>query len=411
MVKTRRQLQEEEMMRRSKIAILTTDYVSNEITTEILSRVPVEDLLRFKCACKCWNTLLKDPFFIKLHLHQHIRNNNSFLIYNCTGKIYSVDYDILSLSFNLNRAVMVNCPIQLKPKSEDFTIYGSCNGILLIGVLNRFTDEYKRICLWNPSTRECKNLCPPLAREHNDYSSLVYCLGYDISTDDYKVIRYRYDESHCKISDVCVYSMRSNSWKRIQDVPYNIYNADGVIDGSFNGRYGMLLNGVIHWLGMYASVTSYSQRIVSFDLAKDEFSDLQLRGIVRETGSRIWKQLGVFEECLCIYLVNKKNNKIDLFMMKEYGVEESWTKMFTISDQLIQNMLNFQVICITQDRKVLVQWNNNDGDLFNNDLALHDPKHGWCKCGDIKIQGLPKRFWRSGIVTYVKSLVTINLIE
>ncbi|KAI3978341.1 hypothetical protein MKX01_013139 [Papaver californicum] len=43
------------------------------ITLEILSRLPVKSLMRFKCVCKRWQSIIhKDQFFIDLHLSRSI---------------------------------------------------------------------------------------------------------------------------------------------------------------------------------------------------------------------------------------------------------------------------------------------------------------------------------------------------
>ncbi|KAI3908812.1 hypothetical protein MKW98_029362 [Papaver atlanticum] len=51
------------------------------VVLEILSRLPVKSLMRFKCVCKRWLFLIdKDPYFAHLHLSQAIRRPPSLLI-------------------------------------------------------------------------------------------------------------------------------------------------------------------------------------------------------------------------------------------------------------------------------------------------------------------------------------------
>ncbi|KAJ4843514.1 hypothetical protein Tsubulata_027110 [Turnera subulata] len=40
-----------------------------ELIIEILSRVAVKDLLRFKCVSKEWKLLIEDPYFVRKHLY------------------------------------------------------------------------------------------------------------------------------------------------------------------------------------------------------------------------------------------------------------------------------------------------------------------------------------------------------
>ncbi|PIA45896.1 hypothetical protein AQUCO_01600266v1 [Aquilegia coerulea] len=384
MVTTRRQGREErEKRRREKVwnsisnnltkrrRTLLNSIAADGITSEILLRLPVDSLSRFKCASMSWYTLLHEPFFIN-------------------------DISSSSSSVKFNKAVVIERPfISSKPV---FSIHGSCNGIFLITTFHRF----ERICLWNPSTREYKDIAeqfsntPKYPRELYPFICIGYWLGYDLSMDDYKVIRIAYHHNIDTVSDAYVYSMRTNSCKRIQDIPYRIY---GVVSGVNFSHDGILLHRAIHWLGNRGLMTDrFPLRIVTFDFTNETFNDLQLPDDVLYSRSI---RLGVLEDCLWIYSLNKDNH-IDMFVMKEYGVKESWTKMFSITDQSIAAMGKFKVISITNEGKLLVQWNYKD-------IALYDPNHGGRRCGNIKIQGIPRRisnFFR--VETYVKSFVSLG---
>ncbi|KAH0703265.1 hypothetical protein KY285_017543 [Solanum tuberosum] len=39
-----------------------------DITSEIISWLPAKSIMRFKCVCKAWNTLIEQPNFSKLHV-------------------------------------------------------------------------------------------------------------------------------------------------------------------------------------------------------------------------------------------------------------------------------------------------------------------------------------------------------
>ncbi|KAM3396391.1 hypothetical protein P3S68_005397 [Capsicum galapagoense] len=47
---------------------------------EILIRLPVQSLPRFKCASKSWKTLILRPYFKSKHCNNHAKNNKKFLI-------------------------------------------------------------------------------------------------------------------------------------------------------------------------------------------------------------------------------------------------------------------------------------------------------------------------------------------
>ena len=55
-------------------------YVPHEVVTEILLRLPVSALLRFRRVCRAWrHTISDDPSFQHTQLHQH-RTDPSMLI-------------------------------------------------------------------------------------------------------------------------------------------------------------------------------------------------------------------------------------------------------------------------------------------------------------------------------------------
>ncbi|CAM0947182.1 unnamed protein product [Alopecurus aequalis] len=58
-------------------------FIPDEIVFEILLRLPVKSLTRFKSVSKSWRTIISDPRFIRLHLKQSSKNqqkHSSFLI-------------------------------------------------------------------------------------------------------------------------------------------------------------------------------------------------------------------------------------------------------------------------------------------------------------------------------------------
>ena len=59
----------------AKIRIKTNPYIPHEVVTEILLRLPVTSLLRFRCVSKAWeHTISIDPFFhheLRLHQEHH----------------------------------------------------------------------------------------------------------------------------------------------------------------------------------------------------------------------------------------------------------------------------------------------------------------------------------------------------
>ncbi|KAK4592933.1 hypothetical protein RGQ29_017176 [Quercus rubra] len=127
-------------------------HLPDDIVLNILSRIPVKSLIRFRCVCKTWDSSITTPNFISTDLNKNNDHDHACLIQTCIQynsykipKVYKVlccdrmldwvfEYSVPS-AFDLNMSEMVS----------------SCNGLVcLIQHANRSnTDD--AIYLWNAS--------------------------------------------------------------------------------------------------------------------------------------------------------------------------------------------------------------------------------------------------------------------
>ncbi|KAK4386742.1 F-box protein [Sesamum angolense] len=143
-----------------------------EIIEDILRRLPVKSLKRFRAVAKTWCFLIDSENFVKLHLRQSlISNSNRNLILGGLG-LYSIDLDLL------DKAHVIKPPFYYKSVDG---ISDSCNGIVLV--------MSEPPVLWNPFSREYRVL-PDCSVEYStpldSYSKTAYGFGYDSRNDDYK---------------------------------------------------------------------------------------------------------------------------------------------------------------------------------------------------------------------------------
>ncbi|KAF5206989.1 F-box protein cpr1 [Thalictrum thalictroides] len=336
------------------------------------------------------------------------------------GEIFSVDFDTTN-----NEAVEMDYPY--KSCLSRATILGSsCNGIFLVGVylrdvgpwypysFQRNSAIFEVLALWNPSTREFKELPDILwkfMKDRRTCGKIAYGLGYDSSMDDYKVIRilyyYNIHEAEDKIkdyeSDIHVYSMRTNSYMRIPGIPYFIMRTLSqrhIINGFFSNKRhiinGIFLNGAVHWVGRRdpkTTTSEFSLRIVSFNVVNEEFEEIQMPDSFDSTTPF---ELGVFEGCLCIYRYNNSVGNVDGFIMNKYGADESWTNLLRIKHPQYGYpfpLMFTQIFYITESKHV----------------HFLDRKIGLTKCGIMKIQGDLKRIsLLFQIESYLGSLVSLG---
>ncbi|XP_016476675.1 F-box/kelch-repeat protein At3g06240-like [Nicotiana tabacum] len=147
--------------------------------------------------------------------------------------------------------------------------------------------------------------------------------GKNLEEDDYY-------EPDIKSTFVDIYSMREGLWRRPESSPY---------DHSFNDLDSrVLVNRALHWL---ASRTShYSFLIVAFDVSDEKFLEVPTSTII-DNNNVGYYDLVALKGSLCMLayqIAYPEENKIDVWMMREYGVEESWTKFRIIGLNVVYSL-------------------------------------------------------------------------
>lgn len=259
---------------------------------------------------------------------------------------------------------------------------GSCNGIVLA------KDENDTIFLMNPTTREpCKLPLSPFALPLRE-SFVMYGFGYDSSTDDYKVISISFwdtDNEHspdCTDMFVSIYSLRYNSWRNLQNSPYD--HAVGHLIS------GVLINENLHWLT--STRPGYSSTIVAFSLANEEFTEIELPDAI-DDNTAVFNELGVLGGKLVLFGYQVGN---DLWVMDEYGVGESWTKVSIHREETDP----IKCVCLIEGSHGYIVLGEEDRVVIYNE----DER----RCRDVRIIGGPSEFDIGG--TYVETLESLKRV-
>lgn len=355
-----------------------------DIIEAILRLLPAKSLCRFKSVSKQWCSLISDPQFIKTHLHLHTHHIASkLIIVSDTKSLYSLNIKEIVPHLNSSEIPSTGNEITFRPPPIRWDgVCGSCNGVVLA------IDEYDRLYLMNPTTREISELPhSPFALPIGE-SFEMYGFGYDSSTDDYKVIAISFwdtDNEHnpdCTDMFVSVYTLSNNSWRKLPNSPYD--HAVGHLVS------GVLVNGSLHWLT--STRPSYSSTIIAFNLSNEKFNEIELPDSI-DNYKAVFNELVVIGGKLCLF--NQLGN--DLWVMEEYGVGMSWTKV-SIHGVDIDEM---KPICSVEDSNRDIVLGDEDGVVvYNVDERL---------CRNVRILGGPTRFTIGG--TYVESLVSPKCIR
>ncbi|KEH31947.1 F-box protein interaction domain protein [Medicago truncatula] len=248
-------------------------FLPEELIVEILLRLSVKSLLQYKCVCKTWKTLLSDPQFAKSHL----------LSSNVHPQLVSV-----FMGFETRHST---------------SIIGSCNGLLCLRDSSGFT-------LWNPSIK-LKSKSSPTIVAFDLFRLLYYGFGYDQVNDRYKVPAVVQNGYNLDETKTLIYTFGEKDWTTIQKFP-----CDPRCDPGRLG-VGKFVSGTLNW------IVNNKDVIVSFDLEKETYEEIWLPQY-----DGVNHVLYVSSNCICVSIDHSK--KTVVWMMKEYGVVESWTKMMII---------------------------------------------------------------------------------
>jgi len=348
-----------------------------DLIPEILSRLPVKLLLQLRCVCKSWKSLISDPNFAKKHLgvsttrRLHFVNYEERSLHKFVLKSYPLHSNLTSINTNFTRFEYFANNFDGDYPTDSLRYFiDSCNGILCIG------GGYKGlVILWNPSLRKFKEL-PVFEKPKvsTDHLRKTFGFGYDFLTDNYKVVvvlDYFIPDSTgsdnlVHKSEVKVHTLGSNIWRNIQEFPFGVFPF---------ARSGKFVSGTINWLATRPFYPVCNHFIVSFDLAKESYQKLSLPCY---GGADLGKMftLGVLRDCLCLTCGH------DVWVMKEYGKKESWTKLFTIPYELDPNRSRAyaKVIHVFEDDQLML----NILEASELNLILYDSKYGTLKSANLK---------------------------
>ncbi|KAH7833028.1 hypothetical protein Vadar_002486 [Vaccinium darrowii] len=246
-----------------------------DIIIDILSRLDVKSLLRFRCVTKSWASLISDPQLVRTHMiHHSMKSHNIVLGINSrhrTGASCTLIHSIFNkpyfseIKLNMIDRLLANRP----GHSYD------------IGVLG------------------------------------VFGFGYDYSQNDYKVVFHCHERQGWFRAQTHIYSLKTNSWKCI----------DQTYRGGLGSEPSKCINGIVHWISKPWKEAVLPRRIVSFDLAEETYAEVPQPFYA--DGSWLWS-FGVLEGSLCLVTDNSEYCS-SVWIMKEYGVNESWTILYTFS--------------------------------------------------------------------------------
>ena len=109
-----------------------------------------------------------------------------------------------------------------------------------------------------------------------------------------------------------MYSLRTDSWRRIQDSP---------LDTRFIDKSATFVSGALHWMAVEGSSFTSSRVIVSLDLTSETYMQVPQPADLGTSSSQL-AQVGDSRGCLCLLVHNHAADSqcsYDIWVMKEYA--------------------------------------------------------------------------------------------
>ncbi|KAM3283405.1 hypothetical protein P3S67_027050 [Capsicum chacoense] len=298
------------------------------IIMNILSRLPVRTLHQFKCVSKFWNALISDPYFKMKHF-KHAKNDRNFQKFLITHKQFRHENKFSSYCCPLSSVQMAEDaeklahPLSSKPF---FRAMCACDGLVVVIVSDIMDDPRPIHLLWNPSIRESIVLPAP---EFEKVYATRYGFGYDSTSGDYKILR------TCSESSTEILALKDGSWRKIDKHPH------GVRDSLFSTSSLAFVHEAFHWIGRsdyYPRVSS----LVSFSISKEMYGEIPVsKEILSYFVGKAYVGVSVLDGLLCVNCGTGWMGVgcFKLWVLKDYGVKESWSALLTIEDPLIHRLL------------------------------------------------------------------------
>ncbi|GAB2258628.1 hypothetical protein Droror1_Dr00014788 [Drosera rotundifolia] len=129
------------------------------------------------------------------------------------------------------------------------------------------------------------------------------------------------------VTDVKVYSLNSDSWRSCPLPKISL------IKVPFNQSRPVFVHGSFHWLGERSDRTT---TIISFDIRDETYGkDLCLPNEHDHTCMEILAFCSL-DDCLCLVTGQDRYwDANEIWVMREYAIRESWSKIYTIKDVLV----------------------------------------------------------------------------
>ncbi|XVE58378.1 hypothetical protein DITRI_Ditri04bG0165000 [Diplodiscus trichospermus] len=295
--------------------------------TDILSRLPVKSLTRFKSVSKNWAHLTSTPAFVASHLSRFSSEHS--LLFSRYNTESGGDYKIWLVT-NLTggpRGQFLDIPLQ-GPLPRYPRIVGSVDGLVCLDVSPSYASDF---VFWNPGTKQYRSLPFPLitSTSNNPIGLVFLGFGLDAFNDDYKLVRIvsfvGNDASPSLMAEV--YSWREGIWKEIE----------GRFDSAVlcGEQDGVFADFSLNWVAVGKQSLADQKVLISFDM-KTEFTTIALPPVTQYGNVKVMSYLESLAVAVypSVLAANGNNtNRFELWLLgdsEDGGIE--WSLIYALDE-------------------------------------------------------------------------------
>ncbi|WMV15600.1 hypothetical protein MTR67_008985 [Solanum verrucosum] len=285
-------------------------YFPREIISNILSRLPVKTLLRFRCVSKQWRNLISKPDFIASHFRHSSSSQFSGSSILIGSRHHESNHHVVSLYNPPESVVQVDSPFPCF--FPNMYIVGPCNGFICL-----FNPPWgELITLWNPAMRKYKmvELTDSLPRQGLHFLASIG-MAFDFQQNDLLILRiFCVGIMYAVPNHVEMYSSKSGKWKKLKNEM--IFH---ILEFTCN----VIVKGVAYWLVCMPDKFGSRAVFVRFDVGKLVFEKLPSIGRCKKH-----QYLVELEGSLCMLDWDHKDDcHMDVWVMDDV---DGWSKKYSV---------------------------------------------------------------------------------
>ncbi|XP_074273124.1 F-box/kelch-repeat protein At3g23880-like [Silene latifolia] len=349
---------------RQRLATLPDHLIFNNI----LPRLPVKPLIRFKSVCKNWRSTISTPEFSKSHL-SFSTSRHQFLLLQKDVRVESSNFYLVRTGF------------EMRGESTWIRVIGCCNGLLCFYFESSCLGA-KKFYVLNPATGQQVEILGPGDECFQDWFNWF---GYISSIDDYRIVAFNLHEGV-----FWTFSWKGGLWKRIS---CSIDRYGALI--KIKSDAPVLVDDCLYWpLNVYKLYANVGTHILEFNLVREEYT---VKPRMKFADMREPAVLMNLKGCLAVH-VTSHHNCISVWKLKHKDDWNSWEKVVDSKNlrdvALVYYSTTGKLVVIHQKQLKVVE------DL--NELLPQGEESN--KLGKFILRSLPSA---EGVRDYVESLISL----